>query len=51
MTRWDVVDVDLAYAFYADSQESRDAYIKAIELMRHRFIVREVPLDTCVNKS
>lgn len=40
--QWEVVDVDSATVFIAASEESRDAFIDAIELVGHRVIVKEL---------
>lgn len=40
-TAWEVVDVDLAFAFQAYTPEQRDDLKAGIELVGHRVIVKE----------
>lgn len=40
--QWEVVDVELGQVFHCDTQDGRDAFQNAIELIGHRVLVREV---------
>jgi len=39
---WEVIDVDLAYPFFATTREGRDSFQHAIELLGHRCLVKEI---------
>jgi hypothetical protein len=39
---WEVVDVEIAFVFYAETKEVAELYRKAVELVGHRSIVKEV---------
>lgn len=41
---WDVIDVDLAHVFQAETIAGRDAFVSAIELMGHRVFVKEITI-------
>lgn len=41
-TYFDVIDMDMVEVFHATTLEDRDAFKKAIELVNHRVMVREV---------
>lgn len=41
-TMFEVIDVECAFVFYAETAASRDAFKDAVELVGHRCIVREV---------
>jgi hypothetical protein len=40
--RWQIIDVDLAFSFFAETEEGRDCFVKAIELLNHEVKVVEV---------
>lgn len=42
VTCWEIIDVELAAVFWAATAETRDDYKKAVEMMGHRAIVKEV---------
>jgi hypothetical protein len=41
-TRWQIIDVEFAYSFFTDSEERRDYFVEAIELLGHEARVLEV---------